>query len=929
MLRTNSKPNIKNKLLISIDELQKLIELREVADDLWKIAESLPYDDEIKRENTDAKFEEALQAYIKCHDAYNQYKKMYGDVPTLINNVNLMLSILPTNSLCGAEHFYFITKTLADAYYEMGGNASAIPLYSEAREFLIYCKHKNIDSTLKDLDLILQNLDFNAALNKLTLAEQAKTEKKDITHLIKTITNDFINHLESILTNDEAKPYEIHIALEYILRVRKLITNQVFNFKEARDLERLKWCIIDILNRKQIECLIHLRTDDKSITLQDIMSMLTPKLNQDQWKKFQKYTKPAQKRKKDLTIQEYATEVAYQMTLFEKSAEFEKLNLYPHQQEALKKIAAHFSGSNTKAGITMATGTGKTHVFISFLLAAQTMSNNASDYNNQAFIVVPQLSLSDQTFTRIKELMKTCNLYCDIGVFNGHQKSQHKITIITLDSLQNEMKKSPSQRQLNINLCRLIVVDEVHLALSQKCKELLFELSADKLILTFTATDTYNTIRLHGALKSVKELIGEENCIYHYSLLKAIEDRVLSPIRVCTVNGLSHVPHRKASSTDKTTEVNLKKVNDHLSKDGFDEINSTIAEQYLHVLHPDTKESLIGKSAFAFCVSIHHAETLAAKLNQILANHHFFTESKSIPAASISGQDSADKQAKLLNEFRKGKIKILCGADILITGVDVPDMEVIFNIRPTRSNVLAAQRFGRLTRRSKSNPNKIGLVFEYPIVPHQVFASQFLNGKQQAGLIPPLANENIKFSRQQIPAHEQIEGACQWEMQWDIIKKRSTIEAGFIHPIDQPFLLQSISSSTENTILLNQPANSTTSMNIFFKNAQKKARVDNTLNQNKENEVRPIEHIIAYNQPLEIINNTPSFSLPNNIQYENNMTAGENDDPYLSEVMENTRNNLFFDNLFAEDNLELDDLFVKNNHESTSKSFYPGPKKFM
>jgi hypothetical protein len=309
-----------------------------------------------------------------------------------------------------------------------------------------------------------------------------------------------------------------------------------------------------------------------------------------------------------------------------------------------------------------------------------------------------------------------------------------------------------------------MVFDEIHLALSEKCKELIFELSATKLILTLTATDTYNTRRLKGALRSVKELIGQENCIYHYPILNAIEDKVLAPLRVCIVHGISEVPQRVLHNITK--DVDLKKIEERLNQDNFFEINTTVTEQYLHVVHPDTGEPLVGKQGFAFCVSIRHAETLASKLNDVLREHAHLHQSNIVPAAVISGHLSGEEQTRLLEAFKRGEILILCGADILITGIDAPSVEILFNLRPTRSIVLAEQRLGRVTRLTPTNPGKIGLIFEYLMVAKQVLASHFLNNKQYAGSLPALTDIKLEFKRTQIQINQRINGACQWTLSW-------------------------------------------------------------------------------------------------------------------------------------------------------------------
>jgi len=774
----SNHPNTMPQKTSSIDlsNLQLVIQQREAGDILWEEAASLPYSDEALRDSANTKYEEAFEHYTACYDAFNHYKAEQGQTEQLIAHHELMLLTLPSSKLYIAEHFYFIAKTLADAYHEMGHYRVARKLYKEARHYFEYClSNPTIKSNLRTyLDNsydILPNIDFNTALSTLLLAKQELKDNGSINlspDIANEVTQIFIENLERIKDDKTAKAYQKHVAAEYILQTRIMHAQSQFNFTSSRDNERLKWCVIEILTPKQLYFLAHIAVD-APINLIDLLDKLRPQLSHPQLKQLQPfYQHPTKKMGNEPSVEEYAQQIAEKIHQFKVSDEYTKLKLLPHQQEALAKIALHFADSNTKAGITMATGTGKTHVFISILLATQAMSQNESAHKNQAFIVVPQLSLGSQTFNRIQQLLHECQLSCNIGVFNGREKSQRKITIVTLDSLQSEMRKSPKQRQLNIDRCKLIVFDEIHLALSEKCKELIFELSTNKLILTFTATDTYNTKRFKGALNSVKELIGEENCIYNYSLLQAIEDKMLAPLRVCLVNGISTIPPRFERNTTK--EVNLLKIEEHLGKDNYDEINSTVVEQYLHVVHPDTKESLVGKQGFAFCVSIHHADTLVKKFNMTLTEHSLIKQSNIIPAAVISGKQSGEEQTKLLALFHEGKILLLCGADILITGIDVPNLEVIYNLRPTRSRVLAEQRLGRLTRLPPTNPKKIGLIFEYPMIAKQVLAPHFLNNKQYAGSIPELTEDVLTFSHMQIQTEQQVAGACQWTMSWDIPK---------------------------------------------------------------------------------------------------------------------------------------------------------------
>ena len=71
------------------------------------------------------------------------------------------------------------------------------------------------------------------------------------------------------------------------------------------------------------------------------------------------------------------------------------------------------------------------------------------------------------------------------------------------------------------------------------------------------------------------------------------------------------------------------------------------------------------------------------------------------------------KQQKILDDFTTGKIQILCSADILIRGTNVPEAEICLNLRPTLSPAIAEQRAGRVVRIDPHNPRKKPVIVDF------------------------------------------------------------------------------------------------------------------------------------------------------------------------------------------------------------------------
>lgn len=66
-----------------------------------------------------------------------------------------------------------------------------------------------------------------------------------------------------------------------------------------------------------------------------------------------------------------------------------------------------------------------------------------------------------------------------------------------------------------------------------------------------------------------------------------------------------------------------------------------------------------------------------------------------------------------MEKYKKGEIKVLCNADILIAGFDEPKASVCLNLRPTLSPVIAEQRGGRVLRLDEENEDKHATIVDF------------------------------------------------------------------------------------------------------------------------------------------------------------------------------------------------------------------------
>lgn len=90
------------------------------------------------------------------------------------------------------------------------------------------------------------------------------------------------------------------------------------------------------------------------------------------------------------------------------------------------------------------------------------------------------------------------------------------------------------------------------------------------------------------------------------------------------------------------------------------------------------------KAWLFFCAGVAHAEAVAAELN-----------AQGIVAECVTGATPKTDRERILAEFKAGKIRALTNANVLTTGFDYPDIDLIAMLRPTMSASLYVQMAGR------------------------------------------------------------------------------------------------------------------------------------------------------------------------------------------------------------------------------------------
>lgn len=131
------------------------------------------------------------------------------------------------------------------------------------------------------------------------------------------------------------------------------------------------------------------------------------------------------------------------------------------------------------------------------------------------------------------------------------------------------------------------------------------------------------------------------------------------------------------------------------------------------------------KTILVFCVTIEHAETVLAELRN-----------RGQSAELITGKTGGLERAWNIQAFKEGKIRFLVNVGTLTTGVDVPNIDAVVLLRPTKSTGLYYQMVGRGFRLSPGKEDCLVLDYGRNISRHGPVDNLVSKPTKEAGANP-------------------------------------------------------------------------------------------------------------------------------------------------------------------------------------------------
>lgn len=322
----------------------------------------------------------------------------------------------------------------------------------------------------------------------------------------------------------------------------------------------------------------------------------------------------------------------------------------PHaiQREALAALAQARSEGSRAGLVVLATGLGKTW------LAA---------FDSQPFRRVLFVAHREEILRQAKATFRRIRPDAILGDYSGESRDLE--ADVVFGSIQTIGRRAHLDRFAR-DAFDYVIVDEFHHAAAATYRRLIDHFEP-RFLLGLTATPD----RTDGA--DILTLCGE-NVIYRCDLLEGIRRLLLAPFRYFGIADdidFTNIPWRNGRFDIVALEQAVATQ---------DRARNAFEQWQLHA----------PRRTLGFCVSQRHANFL----------RRFFRE-RGVAAAAVHAGADSDPRAESLERLAAGELSVVFAVDMFNEGVDVPELDAVFLLRPTESRILWLQQIGRGLRLSQ------------------------------------------------------------------------------------------------------------------------------------------------------------------------------------------------------------------------------------
>lgn len=351
-----------------------------------------------------------------------------------------------------------------------------------------------------------------------------------------------------------------------------------------------------------------------------------------------------------------------------------KYTLRDYQQQASDAAVRFFNSYCNRNGIlVLPTGSGKSLV----------IADIAARLNTNVLVFQPSREILQQNYEKLRSYgVEDCSIYS--ASFN--KKEISRITFATIGSVMAHID--------DFNPFIYIIVDECHTCNAKGGMYKTFFESSQRKILGLTATP----YRLNSAQISLDEngrydpAMEPTNCCILKFLTRTrprIFHDVIYQVDIHTLLSRGYLAKLNYYDLTILPQEGLKRNTTGMDYDDnslFDEFQRVDLQGHLtdvvsRLLHP--KSGVLRKGILVFTKFLEESENLCKSIEG---------------CAMVSGSTPAKERKRILQDFKKGKIKVLTNVGVLTTGFDYPELDTVVFARPTMSLALYYQVVGRIIR---------------------------------------------------------------------------------------------------------------------------------------------------------------------------------------------------------------------------------------
>lgn len=320
------------------------------------------------------------------------------------------------------------------------------------------------------------------------------------------------------------------------------------------------------------------------------------------------------------------------------------------QQEALKALAKLQQDNKQKALLISATGTGKTYLSAFAVKKANPKRLLFLAHREQI------LKQACKTFAKIIPDIQ-------YGILSANHKDFHKPYLF---ATINMLSKEENLTQFTPTHFDYIIIDETHRAGASSYLKIL-NYFQPQFLLGMTATPE----RTDGF--DIYQLF-DHNIAYEIRLNQAMQENLLCPFHYFGI-------------TDIT--VDNQEINDNST---FNDL--TTDARVTHIINQSQYYGFSGERlrGLIFCSQIEEAQILSQKFNE-----------RGFNTIALSGKDSQETRTnaihKLEQKERSTGLDYIFTVDIMNEGIDIPAINQIIMLRPTKSAIIFVQQLGRGLRK--------------------------------------------------------------------------------------------------------------------------------------------------------------------------------------------------------------------------------------